>query len=169
MPRLRPPGTFLGQPLLRLPVLGLSYLALWLAAELLTFGLMVYLIGLTGTVLLCVLTTLTGFASLRRMGQTAGARLRRAFSWRSGGEARLSREAVLDSSLEGLGAILLILPGFVSDFAGLALAAPSFRLWVTERLKMSDAARLADARSRGPLLIELAPEEWSRSGPEPPL
>ncbi len=48
----------------------------------------------------------------------------------------MSREAVLDGTLAGLGAVLLILPGFVSDLVGLALAAPSIRFWVTERLTL---------------------------------
>jgi UPF0716 protein FxsA len=69
----------------------------------------------------------------------------------------LSREAVLDGTLAGLGAVLLILPGFVSDFVGLALAAPSVRFWVTERLKLGKFGRPA-----APKVIELVPREWSR-------
>jgi UPF0716 protein FxsA len=76
----------------------------------------------------------------------------------------LSREAVLDGTLAGLGALLLILPGFVSDVVGLALAAPSVRFWVTERLKLGKFDRLGNGRPAAPRAIELTPREWSRHG-----
>lgn len=169
MLRLRSHGSFMRQPFVRLPVLGLFYLALWLAAELVAFGLIVYLIGFAGAILACILTSFAGLAALRRIGLSTALRLRRAFSLRGSEAGGLSREALLDGTLEGLGAVLLILPGFVSDFAGLALAAPSFRLWVIERLKLGTTARLGSRRRPGPPMIDLAPEEWSRGEElEPP-
>jgi UPF0716 protein FxsA len=157
-------GGFMRQPLLRLPVLGFVYLALWLGSELAAFEAAVYLIGFAGAVLLCILTSLAGLASLRRMGLAAALRLRQALVRRNGGGSGLSREALVDGTLAGLGAVLLILPGFVSDFLGLALAAPSFRLWVAERLNLSRLSHGQGGRAQAPALIDLTPDEWSRGG-----
>jgi UPF0716 protein FxsA len=158
-------GGFMRQPLVRLPVLGLVGLALWLAAELVAFAAAVYLIGFIGAVAACLLTSLAGLASLRRVGVAAAWRLRQAMTRREAEGSGLSRDVLLDGTLAGLGAVLLILPGFVSDFVGLALAAPSFRFWVAERLKVG---RLGLQGIRAPALIELSPEEWSRGGPQLP-
>jgi UPF0716 protein FxsA len=160
MLRLRPQGalngTFAGRPLVRLPVLLLIYLAAWLAAELAVFSIVVHAIGFSGAVFGCVLTSFLGLAILRRLGLSAAVRLRQAVSRKASAPAGLSKEALLDGTLEGVGGILLILPGFVSDLFGLALAAPSFRAWIAERL------RLGSRYAAGPALIELEPREWSR-------
>jgi UPF0716 protein FxsA len=164
MLRLRSQGSFMRQPLVRLPVLGIAYLGLWLAAELVAFEFVVYLIGFAGAILACILTSLAGLASLRRMSLSGALRLRRAFAGRGSEQAGLSREVLVDGALAGLGAILLILPGFVSDFVGLALAAPSFRIWVVEKLRLG---RMPGGRAAAPALIDLTPEEWSRDVDHP--
>lgn len=156
-------GVFMRQSFVRLPVLGLTGLVLWLAAELVAFAAAVHLIGFIGTIAACLLTSFAGLMTLRRAGADGASRLRQAVMRRDAQGSPLSREALLDGTLAGLGAVLLILPGFVSDFAGFALAAPSFRLWVAERLR---AGRLGH-RGR-PALIDLKPHEWSRGGPELP-
>jgi UPF0716 protein FxsA len=163
MLRLRSNGTIMRQPVVRLPTLFVTYLALWLGAELVAFAAVVHLIGFAGAILACILTTLAGLSTLRRVGLSAVLRLRQTVARRANTQRGLSREAVLDGTLAGLGAVLLILPGFVSDFVGLALAAPSVRFWVIERLK-----RGKFGRSAGPKATELAPWEWSRyDGPLP--
>jgi len=164
MLRLRSNGTIMRQPIVRLPVLFVTYLALWLGAELAAFAAVVHLIGFAGAILACILTSLAGLSTLRRVGLSAVLRLRQAVARRASEQNVLSREAVLDGTLAGLGAVLLILPGFVSDFVGLALAAPSIRFWVTERLKFD---RLGNGRPAAPRAIELAPREWSRHDPLP--
>ncbi len=83
---------------------------------------------------------------------------------RSHEQAGLSRDAVVDGTLIGLGSILLILPGFVSDFFGLALAAPSVRAWISDRLQMGRTSRTPGGRA-GPTLVDLDPHEWSRIDP----
>jgi UPF0716 protein FxsA len=170
MLRLRSNGTFMRQPFVRLPVLFGLYLSLWLAAELAAFAAVVHLIGFAGAIAACLVTSLAGFAALRRVGLSAASRLRQAVAGRAK-DARakdhsvLSREAVLDGTLAGLGAVLLILPGFVSDLLGLALAAPSFRYWAADRLKLGKVGKVGQPGSghrSAPALIELAPREWSR-------
>jgi UPF0716 protein FxsA len=155
MLRLRSKGTIMRQPIVRLPTLFVTYLALWLGAELAAFAAVVHLIGFAGTVLACILTSLAGLSTLRRLGLSAVLRLRQALARRTSEQSGLSREAILDGTLAGLGAVLLIL-------VGLALAAPSFRFWVTERLKLGKFGRLGDGRPVAPRAIELAPPEWSR-------
>jgi UPF0716 protein FxsA len=162
MLRLRSNGTVMRQPIVRLPVLFVTYFALWLGAELAAFAAVVHVIGFAGAILACILTSLAGFSTLRRLGLSAVLRLRQAVARRTSEQSGLSRETVLDGALAGLGAVLLILPGFVSDLVGLALAAPSFRFWVTERLKLGRFGRLGDGRPVAPRAIELAPPEWSR-------
>ena len=169
MLRLRSNGTFMRQPLVRLPVLFLLYLSLWLGAELAAFAAVVHVIGFTGAIVACFLTSFAGFATLRRVGLSAAMRLRQVIAARARDPSILSREAVLDGTLAGLGALLLILPGFVTDLLGLALAAPSFRFWAADRLKLSKTARAGRGSRAAPTLIELAPREWSRhEGQEPP-
>src|SRR5450631_3016795 len=113
MLRLRSNGTFMHKPVVRLPVLFVLYLSLWFAAELAAFAAVVHVIGFVGAVILCVLTSLAGVATLRRVGLSAALRLRQAVAARVKDHSVLSREALLDGTLAGLGAVLLILPGFV--------------------------------------------------------
>ncbi len=168
MLRLRYQGTSVRQPLVRWPLSIALYFALWLAAELAVFGAVVHAIGFIGAIIASILTSLAGLAMLRRMGVSAAARLRQAVTRKSNENNKLSREALVDGTLTGLGAVLLILPGFVSDLAGLALAAPSFRLWVSERLKLGKNE--TPGSRAAPSMIELAPREWTRlDGPAPDL
>lgn len=146
---------------MRLPVQLMLWLALWFVSEIAVFALIVARIGFSGAVLLSIMTSLAGVAMLRRLGLDAASRLGLALSKRSREQGVFSRDAMLDGTLAGVGSILLILPGFVSDFLGFALAAPSIRIWVTERLQLGKFGRAPNTRSAGPKVIELAPQEWS--------
>lgn len=161
-------GTFMRQSAVRLPVLLILYASLWLAAEVAAFSFVVRSIGFVGAILACILTSLAGLAMLRRLGVSAALRLRQAVVKKGQDQGVLSKEAMLDGTLSGLGAVLLIIPGFVSDLMGLALAAPSIRLWVSERLNAGKAGRTPNGRPAAPKMIELTPKEWSRrDGQEP--
>ena len=135
---------------MRLPARLPLFIALWCISEVLAFALIVHWVGLGGAVVLCVLTSLAGAAMLRRLGLATAWRLRRALAARSHEEAGLSREAAFDGALLGIGAVLLILPGFVSDFFGLALAAPSFRAWLSDRIQIGRTSRGPKGRRSGP-------------------
>jgi UPF0716 protein FxsA len=139
------------------------YFAIWLIAEVAAFVMIVEILSFTGAILLCMMTSLAGAAMLRRLGLSAAFRLRKALATRSYEEGGFSREALLDGTLAGLGSVLLILPGFVSDFIGLALAAPSIRIWVTERLQFGKFGAPSDRRrAAAPEVIDLGPQDWSR-------
>ncbi len=161
MLRLRSESGFVHRPVVRLPARIATYFAVWLAAELAAFGAVVHAIGFVGAVLACILTSLAGLEMLRRMGVSAALRLWQAAALNANEHNSLSKDKLLDGTLAGLGAMLLILPGFVSDLAGLALAAPSFRLWVCEQLNLGRIRRRG-GRPAAPALIELTPREWSR-------
>lgn len=142
----------------RLPL----YIALWFIAEAVAFAVVAHAVGFGGAMFLCLLTGLVGVAMLRRLGLSTVLRLRRAMATRSHEEAGLSRDAVVDGTLVGVGAILLILPGFVSDFFGLALAAPSVRAWLSDKIQKGGTSRGRGGRKAGPALVDLDPQEWSR-------
>ncbi len=140
----------------RLPS-GLRWLVLaWIAAEIATLGLVVHLLGFWGAVLLGLGTTVLGIATLRRLGSEALRNLRGAVAGGRDG-------ALLDGLLAALGAVLLILPGFLSDFAGLALASPSVRRAAARAFDGRGPERAAAPRVRRPVpadVIDLAPEDW---------
>ncbi len=133
----------------------------WALAEFTAFAMVSKTFGLLGALLLCLMTSLAGVAMLRRVGLSAALGLRRAMARGRDPDvaAQASREAALDGALAAFGALLLILPGFVSDFFGLALASPSVRAWVQGRLS-SGGGR--GPRARGPATLDLDPGEWTR-------
>ncbi len=134
-------------------------LGLWLAAEFITFLLVVSFFGLTGAVLLGLATSLIGFSLLRRLGKDGAASLRRVMN-RKG--IQLQRESLVDGTLAAIGGVLLILPGFLSDFIGLALSAPSIRFWLANRIKWPQKASRAKTRPRRDGIIDLDDREWRR-------
>ena len=97
----------------------------------------VHVIGFAGAILACILTTLTSVCPTRTSRRAIGYS---AVAAGGGEESKRGRVVCRGSGprrqpLAGLGAVLLILPGFVSDFVGLALAAPSVDFGLPERLK----------------------------------
>ena len=129
----------------------------WIAAEIAAFALVVHVAGLGGAILLGLLTTAIGIAMLRRVGSEAALSLRRAATGREppGG-------ALLDGMLTALGAVLLIVPGFVANFAGFALAAPSVRAWTMRKFGSAPSAPGGPrvTRRTPANVIDLSPEDW---------
>ncbi len=126
----------------------------WLALELAAFIAVVQTIGLGGALLLGMATSLAGLVLLRQTGDGALARLRSALL----GAPKRPGD-LLDGLIRALSAFLLILPGFVSDLAGLALAAPSIRQFLARRF--GGPGRAAAGPRRGnPEVVDLAPGEW---------
>jgi UPF0716 protein FxsA len=68
--------------------------------------------------------------------------------------------AMLDGALQALASFLLILPGFASDFVGLALKSPSVRQSLVRRLRSRN-------KTGDPRLIDLDPREWRRETRRP--
>lgn len=127
-----------------------------LLAEVVVFVLLAERIGFGPTLLLTMASSLLGAAMLRRSGTSALAALRGL----SGGG--LGREgAFIDGMLRAVGALLLILPGFITDLVGLVLIAPSGRQWLVRRFGL--ALEVPSAASRiGSQTIDLEAEDWTR-------
>jgi UPF0716 protein FxsA len=113
-------------------------------------------IGVAGALLLGFATSLAGFALLRQTGTGALNHLRSAFSGAPQGQ-----DAMFDGLIRAIAAFLLILPGFISDLAGLALAAPSLRQMLVRRFGGANANAVAAAGSGRRKIVDLAPEEWT--------
>lgn len=138
--------------MIRKPPLFLFALGVWILAEICVFALVVQLIGWFGAIILGLATTLIGVGILRKLGQGAAHSIKLAMN---GGHIPGGR--MLDGLLTALGAVLLIVPGFMSDIAGLVLAAPSARQWLATRFGGGDDAK----RAKRPDIIDLSPEDWS--------
>jgi UPF0716 protein FxsA len=139
------------------------FLVGWVAAEVVAFAAVVHLLGLGGTLLLIFLTTVLGVAMLRRIGTDASRNLRRAMTGREPPNG-----ALLDGMLNALGAMLLILPGFVSNAVGCALAAPSVRGWAMRLFggrSITPAAGPRGRQSASPDVIDLGPDDWKSVDP----
>lgn len=85
-------------------------------------------IGLWGTLFWTIMAALIG---LRLLSRESVASLRRAE--RALRESRGPAIDVADAALAALGGILLLIPGFFSDFIGLALAVRPVRVWLAAR------------------------------------
>jgi UPF0716 protein FxsA len=137
-------------------------LTAWLVIEIVVFMLIVEFIGLLPAILLGVATTLLGLADVKRLLLYIRSRIGRPKKGSKPG-------GLVDGGLQALGSFLLMIPGFVSDLAGLALKSPSIRAGVAERIRTG-------SKRKGPPIIDLSPNEWknirherraARSTPKP--
>jgi UPF0716 protein FxsA len=131
-------------------------LAAWIVLEILAFALVVRAVGLLAAIGLAIGASLLGVADVRRLLDF----LRTRVAARAKGESAAADGAMLDGALQALASILLILPGFASDFVGLALKSPSVRQSLAQRLR-------SRAKSGDPRLIDLDPREWRREARRP--
>ncbi len=127
-------------------------------AELAAFVAVAVAIGFLGAVGLILVTSLAGAMLLRHGGGSHIARVRTA--WDQGSITALQADSTGGTVL--LAGILLLIPGFITDFAGLLLLlAPLWR-----RLNAALGRGAAPARTDG--VVDLAPEQWHRV-PDPAL
>jgi len=139
-------------------------LVLWLASELVVFTLVVDQIGLGAAILLGLLTSIAGGSLLKRAGLSALTRLRQEAG--QNGAAVFQGSIALDETLAAIAAVLLLLPGFITDALGLILALATPRVWIAGWLRggaSRDAARPEDGPPHprhGPATIDLDPGEY---------
>lgn len=135
---------------------------IWLVAEVLVFLAVVQLIGLGWALLVGLATTLVGASLLRRVGASAMMRLRASLGGRHG-----QPQDALEGTLAAMSAAALMLPGFMSDGIGLALAVPAVRSraarWVRDG-GLGIRFEAENSRS-GPQVIDLDRDEWTRTRP----
>lgn len=140
---------------IRPATIGLVALA-WLVSEVAVFILVVDRIGFGGAFLIGLGALILGLAILRRIGFAAVRKLRNTVEG-----TQPTTGSILDGSLAALGAVLLIIPGFISDVVGLALAAPSIRQWLAHRFAAVDRPGRPPPRVRTGT-IDLEPTDWQR-------
>ena len=124
--------------------MGLVLLLLLLAYPLLEIALMIRvggLIGLWPTLGLIVATAIVGALTLRRQGFTT---LNKVSEAMQRGDAPVA--PMLDGALMGLGGVLLVIPGFITDTVGLMLIVPPLRgliaRWLARRMIASGSVHV---------------------------
>lgn len=157
MNRLLIPFLFLGLPL----------------AEIATFVLVGRQIGVLATIGLVVAATTAGVLLLRAQGFNAAQRLRRAAA-----DGSIEGRDLADSALIMLAGILLVIPGFLTDIAGLLLFIPPIRRLVRrgfgDRVTIMTSGMTAGFGRAGfgaggpgrGSTIDLDESEYARSRPE---
>ncbi len=136
------------------------------AAELVTFVLVAASIGFGPALALVIATSLFGIAVLRRQGRARLDALRASASG-----AGLGTGFAGDDAIATIGAILLVLPGFITDIVGFLLLVPKVRQVLGATIRRAGGADRPQGRPAGASgpVIDLAPDEWRRVGePEPP-
>jgi UPF0716 protein FxsA len=107
-------------------------------AEIAGFILVGQAIGVLATLALTVLATLTGVTLLRRQGLATLERAKAEIRAR-----QMPARHLFDGALQGLAALLMILPGFITDIIGLALFVPAVRDVIWRRLARQVEVRTA--------------------------
>jgi UPF0716 protein FxsA len=130
--------------------IALLTLFVWLAAELSVFFYVADQIGFFGAVLLSLATSYVGILLLRRIGGAARQRLFELLRTPTAGFSVLDF-GLRDGAAAAIGAVLLILPGFLSDALGAILALAASGFWLQRPLP---AERKAED------VVDLSPEEW---------
>jgi len=120
------------------------------AAELAVFIAVALFIGAPATFILLILVSLSGVAVLRHLGQGAVRRLR---NEPNGSKVRVGGEIGA-----AVGAILLIIPGFITGLLGAALIFRRPRQGLLALFRRCFLQR----RRPDPGVIDLAPHEWQR-------
>ena len=136
------------------------WLGIWFVAELLAFLLVVDEFGWGVAILAQIASMAVGILLLRRLGRDLAGALSPAPSNEGASFDRLA-----DGAMTGLAAALLIVPGFLSSLAALALAAPPMRRWLRRRLA-TFVATTGGCASRGARTVDLDLADW-RHAPGP--
>jgi UPF0716 protein FxsA len=127
-------------------------LLIWVAVELAAFYMVASAVGLVGALIAGALTSLLGFSLLRENAAVALQRARAAIDG-----SRPRDGAMAESMIGSFGALLLILPGFLTDLVGLVLTIPSVRDDLAAKMRARPTRRDRDANLSA---IDLHPGEW---------
>jgi UPF0716 protein FxsA len=101
-------------------------LVAWSLVEIALFVIVGSWVGVLGTLAIVLGSGVAGVMILRQQGVQLGQALRQNMG--------AGREPVAHSGLVALGAVLLILPGFLTDMIGLALLVPPIRAVIIARI-----------------------------------
>ncbi len=126
-------------------------------AELVAFIAVATAYGFFQALGLLLLGTLAGIMVLRHAGGNHIARVRMAMNQGVGRESFTALRADGTSGLMLVGGILLVIPGFITDFLGLLVLLAPFWGWLKGALGHPEPP---PARDDG--VVDLAPEQWRR-------
>jgi len=151
-------------------LIALSLLALPLV-EIALFIVVGRAIGVLPTLALIVLAAIAGGLLLRQQGLGVVARMRNSVN-----AGAIPGREMFEAMLIGLAALLLLLPGFLSDIAALALLVPAVRHWLFARLagrvrvvetttSYRHRTEPADPRLEGPQSLDLDADQWRNDPP----
>jgi UPF0716 protein FxsA len=125
---------------------------LWIFAEMSVFFYVADQIGFGGAVLFTIATSYAGVCLLRRVGVAA----RQSFFEmlrRSENGYFYFENGLRGGGLSALAAVLLIIPGFISDAVGVFFALASAHFWFRPQLP-------PDTKPGDPDVIDLSPRDW---------
>lgn len=121
-------------------------------AELAAFIVVAANIGFGLALMLVLATSMAGALVLRHAGGSHIARVRGALN--QGSFASLQADGAGAATL--LAGILLLIPGFITDFLGLLLLIAPLRRWLGDALGITRPPPRTDG------VVDLAPEQWHR-------
>ena len=141
-------------PLVKWAFVGLLILP---AAEIAALIVVAAIVGWPLTLVLLVATSALGMFLLRKSGRNGLDRLRQALS----AEGMRGMHLETPGLASVLGAILLVIPGFVTDLIGATLFVPACRRWASAACAKAARKRRHQARDKSaPSVIDLKPDEW---------
>ena len=124
-----------------------TLVACWALAEVVVYVLLATRIGIGWTILLTLATSAVGMSLLARQGTRAITELRERARTRT-----TSGRALGDAGLGAVGALLIVLPGFLGDLVGLCCLVPGLRALPRALVARAVFAGLPD-RLRGPVHV----------------
>lgn len=127
-------------------VVGRFSILAWIAAEILTYMLVIREFGIAWAMLIGIISLALGFFAFGRLGVSFTSTV-----WNSNRDPERVWSALKKSGLAALGAALLILPGFLSNLAGVLLLAANAKAW------LSGSSSAPTARDG---VIDLERDEW---------
>jgi UPF0716 protein FxsA len=123
-------------------------------AELVVFIVVASEIGFPGALLLALATSLAGGFILRSSGRAHMRRMRAA----AAGERIAVFQADATGMMVMVAGILLLIPGFITDLAGVLLLVAPLRRFVGNLVRR----RAARSQSERDGIVDLAPDEWQQ-------
>jgi UPF0716 protein FxsA len=130
-----------------------------LLAEIAAFILVGEAIGIGATLALVLLSTIAGVLLLRRQGVATLMRIRA-----ESAAGRVPAKPLLEGAVLAIAALLLIIPGFITDVAGFLLFIPAVRGALWRRIRGRVEVRMARQegfRPSAPNVVELDQSEFS--------
>ena len=129
---------------------------LLLLAEIAVLILVGQAIGVAATLALILLSMVAGLVLLRWQGTATLMRIRA-----EAAAGRVPARPLLEGAVLAIAALLLIMPGFLTDILGLLLFIPAFRARFGQRLRRRFEAKRSAWRAGRPATIELDRTEYS--------